>query len=115
MQLAEVERLGGDGIPEVTPPTEKGGDGHLLIVGNQRDSRLLLMTAASDRKNRLRGIEAGADDFLGKPFDEAELLARVRSLVHQKHLNEDLDHAAQALFAIARIVESRDSHHWGSL
>ncbi len=69
---------------------------------------VVLITAASDRKNRLRGIEAGADDFLSKPFDEAELLARVRSLVYQKHLNEDLDHAAQVLFAIARSVESRD-------
>lgn len=69
---------------------------------------VVLITAASDRKNRVRGIEAGADDFLSKPFDESELLARVRSLVHQKHLNEDLDHAAQVLFVIARSVESRD-------
>ncbi|MEN9229453.1 MAG: response regulator [Thermostichus sp. DG02_5_bins_236] len=69
---------------------------------------VVLITAASDRKNRVRGIEAGADDFLSKPFDESELLARVRSLVHQKHLNEDLDHAAEVLFVIARSVESRD-------
>jgi putative two-component system response regulator len=69
---------------------------------------VVLITAARDRKNRVRGIEAGADDFLSKPFDESELLARVRSLVRQKHLNEDLDHAAQVLFAIARSVESRD-------
>ncbi|MEN9203105.1 MAG: response regulator [Thermostichus sp. DG_1_6_bins_120] len=69
---------------------------------------VMLITAASDRKNRVRGIEAGADDFLSKPFDESELLARVRSLVYQKRLNEDLDHAAQVLFVIARSVESRD-------
>ncbi len=69
---------------------------------------VVLITGAGDHKNRLRGIEAGADDFLSKPFDESELLARVRSLVYQKHLNEDLDHAAQVLFAIARSVESRD-------
>ncbi len=69
---------------------------------------IVIITAASDHSNRLRGIEAGADDFLSKPFDEAELIARVRSLVHQKQLNEDLDHAAQVLFAIARSVESRD-------
>ncbi len=46
------------------------------------------------------------------------MLARVRSLVRQKHLNEDLDHAAQALFALARIVESRDpitGDHWERL
>ncbi len=69
---------------------------------------VVLLTAASDPTNRVRGIEAGADDFLGRPFDETELMARVRSLVHQKRLNEDLDNAAQVLFAIARSVESRD-------
>lgn len=69
---------------------------------------VVLLTAASDHGNRVRGIEAGADDFLSKPFDETELIARVRSLVHQKRLNEDLDHAAEVLFAIARSVEKRD-------
>ncbi len=69
---------------------------------------VVLVTAASDHINRVRGIESGADDFLSKPFDETELIARVRSLVQQKRLNEDLDNAAQVLFAIARSVESRD-------
>jgi len=37
------------------------------------------------------------DDFLSKPFDRLELAARVKSLVSQKRLNEDLDHAEQVL------------------
>ncbi len=69
---------------------------------------VVMVTAASDHGNRVKGIEAGADDFLGRPLDETELLARVRSLVHQRRLNEDLDHTTQALFAIARAVERRD-------
>lgn len=69
---------------------------------------IVFLTALSDRDSRLRGIEAGGDDFLSKPFDQVELLARVKSLVQQKRLNEDLDHAEQVLFSIARTVESRD-------
>ncbi len=69
---------------------------------------VVMVTAASDHANRVKGIEAGADDFLGRPLDETELLARVRSLVHQRRLNEDLDHTTQVLFAIARTIESRD-------
>lgn len=69
---------------------------------------VVMVTAASDHGNRVRGIEVGADDFLGRPLDEAELLARVRSLVHQRRLNEDLDHTTQVLFAIARTIERRD-------
>jgi putative two-component system response regulator len=69
---------------------------------------IIFVTAFDDRRARLRGIEAGGDDFLTKPFDQLELSARVKSLVRQKRLNEDLDHAEQVLFSIARTVESRD-------
>jgi len=69
---------------------------------------VVFITALNDRRARLRGIEAGGDDFLTKPFDQLELSARVKSLVQQKRLNGDLDHAEQVLFSIARTVESRD-------
>ncbi len=69
---------------------------------------VVFVTALDDRRARLKGIEAGGDDFLTKPFDQLELSARVKSLVRQKRLNEDLDHAEQVLFSIARTVESRD-------
>lgn len=69
---------------------------------------VIFVTALNDRRARLRGIEAGGDDFLSKPFDQLELSARVKSLIHQKRLNEDLDHAGKVLFSIARTVESRD-------
>ncbi len=69
---------------------------------------VIFITALCDRRSRIRGIEVGGDDFISKPFDQLELAARVRSLVRQKRLNEDLDHAEQVLFSIARAVESRD-------
>jgi putative two-component system response regulator len=69
---------------------------------------IIFVTALNDRRSRIRGIEAGGDDFLTKPFDRLELTARVKSLVRQKRLNEDLDHAEQVLFSIARSIESRD-------
>ncbi|MGB3492222.1 MAG: HD domain-containing phosphohydrolase [Elainellaceae cyanobacterium] len=69
---------------------------------------VIFITALNDRRSRLRGIEAGGDDFLTKPFDQLELSARVKSLVRQKRLNEDLDHAEQVLLSIASTVESRD-------
>ncbi len=71
---------------------------------------VVFITALDDRRARLRGIEAGGDDFLTKPFDQLELSARVKSLVRQKRLNEDLDHAEKVLFSIARTVESRDTN-----
>jgi DNA-binding response OmpR family regulator len=41
---------------------------------------IILMTALDDRAARLRGLEAGADDFVTKPFDEVELLTRIRAI-----------------------------------
>src|SRR5919202_3122307 len=69
---------------------------------------VVFITALNDKRSRIMGIEAGGDDFLTKPFDRLELSARVKSLIRQKRLNEDLDHAEQVLFSIARAVESRD-------
>lgn len=69
---------------------------------------VVFITALNDKRSRIMGIEVGGDDFLTKPFDRLELAARVKSLIRQKRLNEDLDHAEQVLFSIARAVESRD-------
>jgi putative two-component system response regulator len=79
---------------------------------------IVFVTALDDRRSRLKGIEAGGDDFLIKPFDQLELFARVKSLIRQKRLNEDLDHAERVLFSIACTVESRDPNtgdHCGRL
>jgi putative two-component system response regulator len=78
---------------------------------SSEDTRLtpvIFITSLDDQSARIQGIEAGGDDFLIKPFDQVELSARVRSLVRQKRLNQDLDHAEQVLFSIAQTVESRD-------
>lgn len=69
---------------------------------------VVFITHLSDRQSRIAGIEAGGDDFILKPFDPQALSARVKSLIYQKRLNEDLDHAGRVLFSIAQTVESRD-------
>src|SRR5919202_629136 len=55
-----------------------------------RATPILMLTALQDRADRLQGLEAGADDFLSKPVDRAEMLARLRSLLRQKHLYDEL-------------------------
>ncbi|QNN53529.1 adenylate/guanylate cyclase domain-containing protein [Nocardioides mesophilus] len=51
---------------------------------------ILLVTALNRPEDKVRGLEAGADDFLSKPFDESELAARVRSLLRMKALQDRL-------------------------
>ena len=52
---------------------------------------VVMLTALSELSDRIRGIEAGADDFLSKPFNREELLTRVRSLLRIKTLHDDLE------------------------
>ncbi|HET8778267.1 MAG TPA: response regulator [Candidatus Limnocylindria bacterium] len=51
---------------------------------------ILLLTALDRPEDRARGLEAGANDFLSKPFDEIELTARIRSLLRTKALQDRL-------------------------
>jgi len=69
---------------------------------------VVLITAANDRATRLRGLEAGADEFLTKPFDAKELRIRTRVLLHERALNKRLDATEGVLAAFARAVEARD-------
>src|SRR5438309_4220253 len=71
---------------------------------------IVILTASNDRGTRLRGIAAGADDFLSKPFDARELLVRARVLLRQRALNLRLDATEGVLFALARAVEARDRY-----
>src|SRR5271155_4324764 len=54
------------------------------------DIPVVMVTALSDISDRLRGLEAGADDFLTKPVNDVALFARVRSLVRLKRMMEEL-------------------------
>lgn len=74
---------------------------------------IVLITGMSDRAERLKGLEAGADDFLTKPVDRHELLARVRSLVRIKRYTDDFDSAAAIIMTLASMIEARDGYTQG--
>ncbi|MBK5298923.1 MAG: response regulator [Vicinamibacteria bacterium] len=70
---------------------------------------VVLLTALRDHADKLRGIEAGADDFLSKPVEPLELSARVRSLIRLKSYTKDLDSAEAVITSLALTIETRDA------
>lgn len=73
----------------------------------------VLITGLSEREDRVRGIEAGADDFLSKPIFPEELFARVKSLVKLKEFTDELETAESVLCTLGLSVESRDPYTEG--
>jgi putative two-component system response regulator len=81
---------------------------HLKRDQATRLTPVVLVTALNAREARIEGVNSGADDFLTKPVDSHELLARVRSLVRMKRYTDDLDSAAAIITTLAVMIEARD-------
>lgn len=80
------------------------------------DGRLtpvILVTGLSAVDDRVAGIEAGADDFISKPFEEVALLARVRSLLKLKRYTDELERAEMVIFALSNAIEGKDPYTEG--
>jgi putative two-component system response regulator len=69
---------------------------------------VLMVTGNSDIGNLTVSLTSGASDFVRKPYDPAELLARVNAAAEKKRLTDQLDSAESLLFALARMVEAKD-------
>ena len=74
---------------------------------------VVLITGLAAVEDRVRGIDAGCDDFLSKPFAAAELQARVRSLTRLKRYTDELDSAASVILSLGRTIEARDPYTQG--
>jgi response regulator RpfG family c-di-GMP phosphodiesterase len=66
---------------------------------------VVMITALADMKNRIHGIEAGAEDFISKPFDAGEVLARIKMLLHVKTLSDQLNSAYNNLASLSALGE----------
>src|ERR1700722_11945597 len=95
-----------------------GKSGYELCRGLKENpaTRLIpfvLITGLSDSTDKVRGIEAGADDFLNKPVLAEELIARVKSLLRLKEFTDELETADSVLCTLGLIVEGRDPYTEG--
>jgi len=70
---------------------------------------VIMVTGRTQTEDRVKALESGADDFMTKPFERIELVARVRSSLRMKSLYNTLDSAEQVIFALAAAVEAKDS------
>jgi len=71
---------------------------------------VVMVTSLDQTNDRVLALEAGADDYMTKPVDRIELVARVRSALRLKSMYDSLDSAEQVIFALAAAVEAKDPY-----
>jgi len=76
---------------------------------------VVLVTALDDMDSKIKGIDAGADDFLTKPVNKLELLARTKSLINVRKMNSSLTSIENVLFSLAITVEAKDAYTQGHI
>jgi len=74
---------------------------------------IVMITGLNAHEDRLKAIEAGADDFLTKPISPEELFARVKSLLKLKEFTDELETAESVLCTLGLSVEARDPYTEG--
>lgn len=114
-----LDRIRADSIDlallDVVMPGKSGFD-ICLAVKSKAETRLIpvvLLTSLTGDNDRIHGIMCGADDFLSKPVNRHELLARVHSLLRLKQFTDELDNAESVLFTLALSIEAKDPYTEG--
>lgn len=108
-----LEVIGGDSPPDlvlldIQMPAMTGYEVCRRIRENQTTAMLpVIMVTASGNEEKVRALEAGADDFVSRPFDQSELLARVRSLLRIKAYHDTVTGQAAELAAWNRLLEEQ--------
>lgn len=74
---------------------------------------IVMITALTEMDDKVKGLDVGADDFLSKPFNKLELMARVRSLLRLKALHDELESSEDIICALALAVEAKDPYTGG--
>jgi diguanylate cyclase (GGDEF)-like protein len=104
---AAVDRVGQGGVDiillDVMMPGLSGIDCCRLIKSMTAEDfvPIILVTAKSDPDSRVEGLRIGADDYIAKPFDERELLARVTNMLRIKKMHDDVNEARTRLERLA--------------
>jgi len=117
--LQALARVGSDSIDlallDVVMPGLTGFE-ICQAIKSKADTRLIpviLLTSLNSDADRIHGIKCGADDFLNKPVNKHELLARAHSLLRLKHFTDELDNAETVLLSLALSIEAKDPYTEG--
>lgn len=102
-------------VLDVMMPNMDGYEACQLIKSSPagRTIPILMLTALTGTEDKIRALEAGADDFLNKPINREELRTRIRSLIKIRNLRKELDSSENIIMALTSALESKDARTIG--
>ncbi len=102
-------------VLDVMMPNMDGYEACRLIKGSPagRTIPILMLTALTGTDDKIRALEAGADDFLNKPINRDELRTRIRSLIRIRNLRKELDSSENIIMTLTSALESKDARTMG--
>ena len=74
---------------------------------------VILLTALNDSRARIKGYNLGCSDFISKPYNHFELMARVKNHIRLKNVMEDLEDTNNVLYTLAATIEAKDPYTRG--
>jgi PAS domain S-box-containing protein len=105
-----LEKLSGNQVDlvllDVKMPRMSGFEVLTKLRADKKTQRIpvIMITAHNENEARVKALESGCDDFISKPFDQYELLARVKSLLRIKFLNDEVDEAREFAESVINTV-----------
>ncbi|HEX8616737.1 MAG TPA: HD domain-containing phosphohydrolase [Thermoanaerobaculia bacterium] len=102
-------------VLDVMMPVMDGYEACELIKSSPagRTIPILMLTALTGSSEKIRALEAGADDFLNKPINREELRTRIRSLIRIRNLRKELDSSENIIMSLTSALESKDPNTSG--
>jgi putative two-component system response regulator len=102
-------------LMDVSMPRMTGFEACRRLKADERTQLvpILLVTGLGARDDRIEGIAAGCDDFLTKPVDFEQLIARTRSALRTKSLVDELERAENVLVSLANALDAKDPYTRG--
>lgn len=102
-------------LMDVSMPRLTGFEACRILKNDERTHLvpIVLVTGLVAREDRIQGIAAGCDDFLTKPVDSEQLIARTRTLLRTKSLVDELEKAENVLVSLANALDAKDNYTRG--
>lgn len=102
-------------LMDVTMPRMTGFEACRRLKADPRTELvpIILVTGLLAREDRIQGIDAGADDFLTKPVDTEQLVARTRTALRTKAVVDELEQAENVLVSLATALDAKDTYTSG--